>query len=128
VPGQRKGEKLIDYVQGMDVSKGCLDVGTGFRATEKGTCRKQKYIQERLSVVGVTKSIGLAVGVAVVTKSVDLEETAEAIAVAMVGVLATVAGKAPESTILKRVAAGKTRRIARLFILSVTHEFLTVRG
>ena len=105
-----------------------MDVRTGFRATEKATCRNQKYIQERLSVVGVTKSIGLAVGVAVVTKSVDLEETAEAIAVAMVGVIATDAGKTPESMILKRAAAWKTRRIARLFILSVTREFLTVRG
>jgi len=56
--------------------------------------------------MGVTKSIGLAVGVDVVTKSVDLEETAEAEAVVREGIVATPAGRAPESAMLKRVAAG----------------------
>jgi hypothetical protein len=81
-----------------------------------------------LSVVGVTKSIGLVTGVAAVTRSVDLEETAEASTVMRVGLVETVAGKVPESAMLKRAAAGKTKRIARVFILSVMSGVLTDRG
>jgi hypothetical protein len=62
------------------------------------------YIPAKLFVIGVTKSIGLAVGVDAVTKSVDLEETAEA--VVREGIVATPAGRAPESAMLKRAAAG----------------------
>jgi len=86
------------------------------------------YIPAKLFVIGVTKSIGLAVGVDAVTKSVDLEETAEAEAVVREGIVATAVGRAPESAMLKRAAAGKTRRIARFFILSVMCNVLTVRG
>ena len=88
------------------------------------------HIPAKLSVIGVTKSIGLAVGVNSVTKSVDIEGTAEAGAVVTLvraGVDATAVGSAPESAILKRAAAGKTRRIARFFILSVICDRLTVR-
>lgn len=83
------------------------------------------HIQERFSVAGVTKSIGLAVGVAAVTRSVDLEENAEASSVVRVGLVETVAGKVPDSAMLKRAAVGKTRRIARVFILSVMCGVLT---
>ena len=64
------------------------------------------YIPAKLFVIGVTKSIGLAVGVGAVTKSVDLEETAEAVAMVREGTVATPAGRAPESAMLKRAAAG----------------------
>jgi hypothetical protein len=83
------------------------------------------HIPGRLSVIGVTKSIGLAVGVATVTRSVDLEETAEAATAVGLGVVKTVAGKVPDSTMLKRAAGEKTRRIARVFILSVMCGILT---
>lgn len=49
-------------------------------------------------------------GVAAVTRSVDLEETAEASTVVRVGLVETVAGKVPESAMLKRAAAGKTKK------------------
>ena len=64
------------------------------------------YIPAKLFVMGVTKSIGLAVVVDAVTKSVDLEETEEAVAVVREGIVATPAGRAPESAMLKRAAAG----------------------
>jgi hypothetical protein len=59
---------------------------------------------------------------------VDLEETAETSRVVRVGLVETVAGRVPDNAMLKRAAVGKTRRIARVFILSVICGVLTDRG
>ncbi len=62
------------------------------------------------------------------TMSVDCEATEEAATVVGLALVETLAGKAPESTTLKRAAAGKTRRTVQIFILSVMCGFLTGRG